>query len=192
MTLPEPLVRARRVRWHRAGGLQRGRMPPALRPWILSDRSLTAQLRARCAGRFRLEILRQCRARPRPDEARALRVDPSAPAIVREVALCCGNTPLVVARTVLPAASLQGGCRKLATLGRQPLGAVLFADRSTRRGPRAVTCLSPRGVGLTGARGGAGAIWGRRAVFRYRGGRLLVCEFFLPELAELVCSPAVG
>lgn len=192
MTLPQPLVLARRARWHSAGGGQCGRMPPTLRPWIMSERSLTAQVRALCPDRFNLRVLRQRRTRPRPDEARALGVDPSAPAIVREVALCCGDSPLIVARTVLPAASLHGRCRKLANLGRRPLGAVLFTDRSTRRGPFAVTRLSLRGTGPTGARGRPGAIWGRRAVFRYGGGRLLVCEFFLPELAELVRSQAVG
>ncbi len=182
MTLPEPLVLARRARWHPCRGFQRGLMPPTVRPWILSSGSLTDQVRALCPEDFQLRVLRQWRGRPRPDEARALGIAPGAPALLREVALCCGDTPLILARSIIPLSSLSGrGCR-LANLGGQPLGALLFADRSTRRGPLAVTRISLRGTGLQGARQRPGAIWGRRAVFRYGGRRLLICEFFLPAL----------
>lgn len=182
MTLPRPITLARRADWRGAEGLQRGRIPAQLRPWVLAEDSLTARVRALCPGRFRLEVLRQSRACPRPDEARALRVDVCKPALLREVALCCGDTPLIMARTVIPASSLHGRCRRLAGLGRQPLGAVLFADRSTRRGPFAVTRLSFSRAGLAGQPGTGGSIWGRRAVFHFSGAPLLVSEFFLPSL----------
>lgn len=174
----------REPRWHRADRLHRRRVPAHVRPWLLVGGSLTAHVRALCPGGFGLRVLRQRRARPRPDEARALRLDPAALVLLREVALCCGERPLVIARTVIPLTSLRGRQRRLAGLGRRPLGALLFADRSTRRGPLAIARLDLRQAGVHGAPRGLGPVWGRRAVFRLGGAPLLVAEFFLPALYE--------
>jgi chorismate--pyruvate lyase len=151
---------------------------------VLAEGSLTAHVRARCPDRFRLQVLRQRRGRPRLDEARALGLDPRRPALLREVALCCGDEPLVVARTVIPSATLQGPRQRLARLGTRPLGALLFADRSARRGPLDIAYLTLPQAGVERPPRGAGRVWGRRAVFHLGGAPLLVSEFFLPALAS--------
>lgn len=120
------------------------------------------------------------------NEARTLGQRPEAYALVREVYLMCDDKPWVFARTVIPAGTLKGGRRRLANLGKRPLGAVLFADRSMRRSPVEIACLSP-GQPLF-ARAVAPlcvtpeAIWGRRSVFRLSGQPLLVSEIFLPGI----------
>jgi len=155
-----------------------------MREWVLAEGSLTAHVRALCPDRFRLRVLRQQRARPRRDEAQVLGVDASRPVLLREVALCCGDRPMVIARTVIPTGTLRGRRQRLARLGTQPLGALLFADRSARRGPLAVARLTLTQAGIAGPPAGFGPVWGRRAVFRLGGAPLLVSEFFLPTLLE--------
>ena len=175
---------ARKVAWHTATRTHRTRIPRAARAWVLAEGSLTARVRAVCPGTFRLRVLRQRRSLMRHDEARALGRDRSRPVLLREVALCCGDTPMVVARTVIPLETLRGQRRRLARLGTRPLGALLFADRSARRGPFAVARLSLPQAGIRGVARDAGPVWGRRAIFRLGGAPLLVSEFFLPTLVD--------
>lgn len=168
--------------WYRADRLHRGRVPPEVRAWLFAEGSLTAHVRARCQGGFHLRILRQRVAPPWRDEARLLGLAPEARALVREIELCCDTRPLVVARTIIPLASLRGRQQRLAGLGRRPLGALLFADRSARRGPYQIARLTLRQAGIAQPPPVAAPVWGRRAVFRLGGAPLLVSEFFLPIL----------
>ncbi len=170
--------------WYRADRLHRGRVPAAVSAWLFAGGSLTAHIRARCPGRFRLRILRQRVASPRRDEAALLGIPPRGRALVREIELCCGTRPLVVARTIIPLASLRGRQQRLAGLGRRPLGALLFADRSARREPYQIARLTLRQAGIAQPTVVASPVWGRRAVFRIGGVPLLVSEFFLPVLYD--------
>lgn len=174
----------RNPHWYRADRLHRGRVPAAVRAWLFAGGSLTAHVRARCPERFRLRILRQRVAPPRRDEAALLGIPLRGRALVREIELCCGNRPLVVARTIIPLASLRGRQQRLAGLGRRPLGALLFADRSARREPYQIARLTLRQAGIAQPPLVASPVWGRRAVFRLGGVPLLVSEFFLPVLYE--------
>jgi chorismate--pyruvate lyase len=174
----------RNPHWHPADRLQRGRVPAEVRAWLFAGGSLTAHVRARCPERFQLRILRQRVASPRRDEARLLGIPRHGRALVREIELCCGTQPLVVARTIIPLASLRGRQRRLAGLGRRPLGALLFADRSARREPYQIARLTLRQAGLAQPPVVGAPVWGRRAVFRLGGAPLLVSEFFLPVLYE--------
>jgi len=111
---------------------------------------------------------------------------PEAYAFVREVHLMCDDEPWVFARTVIPATTLKGGRRRLANLGKRPLGAVLFADRSMRRSLVEIARLSSgqplfaRAVAPLNR--APSAIWGRRSMFRLSGQPLLVSEIFLPAI----------
>ncbi|MEF8833440.1 MAG: chorismate lyase [Halofilum sp. (in: g-proteobacteria)] len=172
----------RNPHWYPATRLHRGRVPASVRAWLFAGGSLTAHVRARCPVGFRLRILRQRVARPRRDEARLLDIAPGGRALVREIELCCGTQPLVVARTIIPLASLRGRQQRLAGLGRRPLGALLFADRSARREPYQIARLTLRQAGVARPPEVATPVWGRRAVFRLGGAPLLVSEFFLPVL----------
>lgn len=170
--------------WYRADRLHRGRVPANVRPWLFAPGSLTAHVRACCPRRFHLCVLREGLAPPRPDERRALRLPAGRQARVREIALCCAGEPLIVARTVIPLTSLRGRQARLAGLGRRPLGALLFADRSTRREPYEIARLALRQAGIATPPPVPVPVWGRRAVYRLGGMPLLVCEFFLPALVD--------
>lgn len=161
-------------------------VPVGLSTWLLDAGSLTQRLRHACAGRFRVRVLRQGRARPSRDEARALKLRLADWAWTREVQLLCDDQPWVFARTLIPARTLSGRGRRLTQLGTKPLGQVLFADPEVRRGPveiaRIVAGQRLHQRAFAGFAEPPDAIWGRRSVFWIDGCPLLVCEIFLPDL----------
>ena len=124
--------------------------------------------------------------RPSRDEARVLTLRLDAWAWSREVQLLCGDRPWVFARTLIPAATLNGRGRRLTHLGTRPLGEVLFADPGIHRGPveiaRIVAGQTLHQRAFTGFIEPPDAIWGRRSVFWIDGLPLLVCEIFLTDL----------
>jgi len=175
-------------RWVRVRHHGNRRIPPRIASWLFEAGSLTKRLRRVCGANFRVRLLRQDWCKPCADEARILRLAMGRRAVVREVALQRGERPVVVARSVIPAQTLRGVDRRLARLGTRPLGEILFAD------PR----LAKQSLELTEVRGACwrpklrthmelGArTWGRRSLYTLgRGHRLLVAEFFLPELFDL-------
>lgn len=110
----------------------------------------------------------------------------TAACLVREVELLCDEQPWVFARTLIPATSLVGGARRLARLGSKPLGAVLFADPSTKRAAMELARLTRRDPLFAAAVDHLplrpGQLWGRRTLFWYAGKPLLVNEIFLPTI----------
>lgn len=163
-------------------------MPASAWSWITEPGSLTRRVQEGCAGWFDLRLLRQGWGDALPSERGLLRVDSRRGRdLIREVELLCEGAPRVFARTVLPARSLIGRTRELTRLGTRPLGAVLFADPSTRRGVVEFARLSPShalfAVATAHSAGERPAeLWGRRTVYRYAGKPLLVNEIFLPVL----------
>lgn len=130
-----------------------------------------------------MTILRQGWGLPTPSERRALALAPRLRAWIREVYLWCGASRWVYARTLIPCTSLTGGLQRLVRLGTRPLGEVIFADRSMRRGPIEVARIHPGARVLAPVRSSVkSAVWGRRGVFWLQERPLLVCEFFLPEM----------
>jgi chorismate--pyruvate lyase len=172
------------TRWQSCHCYRRSELPGALTVWLLDTASLTRRLQGLCAGEFRVRVLSQVRRRPRLDEARVLGMRRGGLAIIRQVQLLCDEHPLVYARTVIPVSSLQGRLRRLAHLGAQPLGAMLFADRGMRRGIVELARIRPGETLYADAvcdlRHAHGEIWGRRSIFRLAHKPLLVSEIFLP------------
>ena len=143
------------------------------------------------------------------EEADAMSVGHVHSALVREVLLCCGDTPLVYARTVIPSSTVQGALRRYANMGNRPLGAMLFSDRTMIREPVQVAMLPEDSIAQEYAgeavsdsaehdstnQGSTnhistghdtGSIWGRRSVFRVSSQPILVSEYFLPQLFKKV------
>ncbi|MBE9568681.1 MAG: chorismate lyase, partial [Proteobacteria bacterium] len=98
-----------------------------------------------------------------------------------QVLLCCGDQPLVYARTVIPSTTITGAQRRYANMGNRPLGAMLFSDRTMIREAVQVARLPASDVAYQYV-GSDEAVWGRRSVFRVSGKPLLVSEYFLPSL----------
>ncbi len=148
--------------------------------------SLTARLRRECPGQFRVRLVGQAWARPALEEAWRLRIHRRRLVWAREVMLCCGSEPLILARTVIPRGSLVRGNEALRHLGTRPLGELLFRGAGSRREPMDVACLR-RGDWLARRLGeGLGrdiqGCWARRVVHYLHGQPLLVAEVFLPAL----------
>lgn len=157
-------------------------LSPGLRDVIRDEGSLTDILEALCGKDFNVRVLSQSLSRPALDECALLEIDNRRWALVREVLLLAGDSPLVYARSVLPLDTLTGRHRRLRQLGRTPLGRVLFSDPSMTRGDMQFAQFR---FALGGAKFGDHVIWGRRSVFYLAGKPLLVNEIFLPHLDSL-------
>jgi len=171
--------------WRRLGRRRPGEVPGASWSWLADTGSLTRRLQAACAGRFEVRLLRQAWGSALPSERRVL--GHRGRALIREVELLCDGVPRVFARTVIPYRSLSGAARQLGRLGVRPLGAVLFANPSTRRGVVEFARLSPAEPLFAEAVAHLpgeppAALWGRRTLYYYAGRPLLVNEIFLPSL----------
>jgi chorismate--pyruvate lyase len=158
--------------------------PSLWRGWLQDQGSLTRQLQRKSEGNFRVQLLRQGWARPRPDEARALGIKGGRVAMVREVMLQGCGQDWVYARSVMPMSSIKGRMRCLRRLGNRPLGEWLFRHPATRRGPILIckwppTLLPPELSYLPRLRP-----WARYSLFTLVSARLLVSEVFLPALTE--------
>ncbi|WP_374400795.1 chorismate lyase [Niveibacterium sp.] len=160
-----------------------------MRAWLTGRGSLTARIRARCTD-FEVRVQQQRLGLPLPDERRLIGVRWHASALVREVLLCADGVPVVFAHSVVLPQHLRGAWHLVAGLGTRPLGAVLFADQSVRRGPLRLKLLDPRDRRWQRAVAASGiasseALWARRSVFKRAGRPILVTEVFLPTLARL-------
>jgi chorismate--pyruvate lyase len=117
-----------------AAGLHDPAIHGELGHWLKLEGSLTRALQLRCQHSFRVEILSEGFTRPNREEAHTLGLSPRHNAWVREVCLLGDDTPWVLARTIIPMATLTGRGRRLRHLGRQPLGAYLFSNTQWQRG----------------------------------------------------------
>jgi chorismate--pyruvate lyase len=161
-------------------------IPETSLSWLLDPHSLTQRLVASCPGKFQVQVVDEAWARPAPSERRLLAMKPATVARVRQVRLLCDGVPWVFARTAIPYSTLTGPVRRLALLGTRPLGAVLFADKTMRRGGLEIAAIG-RGDFLyrqatRGLRNKPSTIWGRRSVFFLSDRPLLVNEIFLPAI----------
>lgn len=149
------------------------------RQWLLDRESLTARLKAHCQ-RFHIEVLGQQPAPLFSDEKAALCL--AEDAIVREVLLCCDDTPWVFARSVFPLSAASKTGLGLEALGNQSLGEQLFKDPDLQRSPIEIARFSQdSSVALLNQQLGYpnSALLGRRSVFSTAQQSLLVAEIFL-------------
>lgn len=170
-------------RWYRRHQLFNHSIHPSLSPWLFDVSSLTARMIELCGKNFSVRVISQRWQRLDAEEASAMALKNVHSALVRQVLLCCDNQPLVYARTVIPATTIQGAQRRYVNMGNRPLGAMLFADRTMRREAVQVAMLPE----LHEAKKYSAfnePVWGRRSVFRVARKPLLVSEYFLPELLK--------
>ncbi len=174
------------VTWKTYSRLNYKAIPPSTLSWLLDATSLTQRLIAACQGKFQVEVLYEGWGRPTQDEIRVLSMKPGTIARIRQVRLLCNGVAVVFARTIIPYSTLKGPVRRLRLLGNRPLGAVLFADTSMRRGALEIAAIGKHSSLYRDAMGAQrnkpAIIWGRRSVFYLSGKPLLVNEIFLPGL----------
>lgn len=165
--------------------------PPAhcpYRPWLVDHGSLTRRIQAHCPA-FSVRGLRSGPGKACRDEAARIGLAPRELALLREVHLYCGETPVVFAHSVIPRAGLRGPWHGLSGLGSRPLGAALFANPLVKRTPLQFKKLNRRHALYRRACRILPAhpphLWARRSVFILRGRPILVTEVFLPGILEL-------
>ena len=159
-----------------------------MRAWLIDRHSLTQRITRRCAD-FAVQEIHQRDARPSLDEADMAGVGVQQRALLRDVFLCCGTTPVVFAHSVLPYSSLTDRWANLGRLGNRPLGAALFADPMVRR-----ECLQFRKIdrrhplyhqAVAVVAEPPAYLWARRSLFSLSTRRILVTEVFLPDIMTL-------
>lgn len=133
--------------------------------------SLTSALMTLSNGEFKVNVLKQELAIPYWHEQQKLRRRLSQVAYIREVELLIHDQVVVFARTIIPH-TLVG--KRLQTLGKTPLGHLLFKNGKIRVSKRqfALTEYSNQNIQA------------RRTPYDYQGETILVSEFFLPKLRD--------
>ncbi len=170
----------------------RHQFPIAVQSWVYERHSLTERLRRFYGQAVAVKILYQQQQAPFVDECQLLQHPLARHQVIREVLLHVEGKPLILARTVLPHATIRTAKRQLSHLGTRPLGEVIFSYPTLQRLATQVCCLSP--PQWTGALQQQvtiqNSIWGRRTVYAIAQQPLLVSEFFLP--AALRCLERVN
>ncbi len=161
----------------------RHKLPQHIQSWAYESGSLTQRLRRYYGTRVTVKILRQQWHTPFVSERRLLQLPEHHYSLTREILLHADGKPLILARTIIPASTINIARSNLAHLGTRPLGEVIFSYRKLERVAMAVTRVEPcLWTPLARAEGQIQqAIWGRRTVYGIRHQQLLVSEFFLPD-----------
>src|SRR5687768_6236492 len=96
------------------------------RGWLQNRGSLTQLIQQRCCRQFSVKPVFQSLAKACGDELAVMNLRRDELALVREVYLYCGSTPVVFAHSVVARKDLRGAWRGLSGLGNKSLGTVLF------------------------------------------------------------------
>lgn len=165
-------------------------IPDRTREWLVDDASLTLRIKNHCReqkmGSFSVKVLQQGMVIPSNDEIQRLKLTHRHYALIREVLLYCGTTPVIFARTVIPIKTLTGSQRQLAYLGNRPLGEFLFAQPGLQRDAMEIAALKHghqlHDIATQSLNKTIAQVWARRSIFRLQDKPLLVAEVFLPDL----------
>lgn len=158
---------------------------PELKDWVCCESSLTVRIKELGVS-FSVEVLQQSH-QPLTASLQSTLDTQDKEALVREVVLKQGNVPLVYAQTIMPVSTVNGTEKRLAELGNQSLGQVLFQSKQTIRGPIECTEVTPEselGRYICGdlLQPFEKPIFIRRSLFTLSDYPLLVNECFLPSL----------
>ena len=158
-------------------------LPESVQSWTYESGSLTQRLRAVYGDKVAVTVLFQPWRVPFLTERKLLKLPEQRLCLTREVLLHIDNKPLILARTIIPAATIKIAS-SLAHLGTRPLGEVIFSYPKLERLAMDVTLIHPP-IWTQNALTIAAIqqpIWGRRTVYAINHRQMLVSEFFLPEI----------
>ena len=162
---------------------------PRARGWLQNRGSLTELIRQRCCREFSVKPVFQSLAAACGDELAVMNLRRDELALVREVYLYCGDTPVVFAHSVVARKGLRGAWRGLSGLGNKSLGTVLFTNPVIKRTPLLFKRLNPAHPLFSRAcrklQVKPAGLWARRSLFTLHGQSILVTEVFLPSILEL-------
>ncbi|WP_353433094.1 chorismate lyase [Polynucleobacter sp. MWH-UH23A] len=179
-----------RSTWNRVDSGEIHRAPLQWQPWLSDTGSLTQKIENAIGQKLTVKVLRDRPQSLHDDELQSFR-NRIKRCRVREVLLCVNETPLVIARSIIPTLSSSGSNHSILRLGTRPLGAVLFSKtrmHSKARPQRDIARIdrsSPlwKGFNKTGI-ALPSSLWARRTLYRLKGHPILVNEVFLPALLQ--------
>ncbi len=182
--MPQSYLFQREPRWIAPTPVRYKHLPCRLQSWLHEKTSLTQRLRDEW-GVVSVQVLFECWQAPFLSERQKLQVPENRLCLVREVVLLSHHTPLILARTVIPRATLLATQGNLARLGTRPLGEILFSSTSLQRQWLDIAQISPEKWKCASSSFFIEApVWGRRTRYSINKHPMLVSEFFLPSLLE--------
>ncbi len=160
-------------------------IPDQAASWIYEPESITRRLRCLYNNQVNVELLFHHHSMPFLSENKLLNQSSQHYSLIREVMLKSNNTPLILARTVIPINTLHGAQRILSRLGNKPLGEVIFSYPKLQRLEMQVCKIEASHwlPEITNRIVLHQAIWARRTIYAIKNRQLLVSEFFLPEIS---------
>jgi len=161
----------------------RHQLPDSVQSWTYESGSLTQRLRAVYGDSVAVRVLFQQWRVPFLTERRLLKIPEQRLCLSREVLLHADGKPLILARTIIPAATIKIAS-SLAHLGTRPLGEVIFSYPKLERIAMDVTLIKPFAwtPSVLTIATIQQPIWGRRTIYAIKHKPMLVSEFFLPEI----------
>tara|TARA_R110002073_G_scaffold189936_10_gene348801 strand:+ start:522 stop:1076 length:555 start_codon:yes stop_codon:yes gene_type:complete len=158
------------------------------RSWLQDRGSLTRRIQG-CCKDFCVKPAFQSFAKVHGDEPSILGLRRDELAMVREVYLYCGNTPVVFAHSVVTRENLRGAWRGLSSLGNKSLGTMLFTNPKIKRTPLEFNKLRAGHFIFDRAchqlHNSPPNLWARRSLFTLKDQSILVTEVFLPAILDL-------
>lgn len=152
--------------------------------WLLDQGSLTKKLQA-LSTNFQVQVRQQVTL-SRSKDSLSPYFSGENQVLVREVLLVCDNKAVVFAQTEIPFTTLTEQQAKLADIGTDSLGTLLFQDSSMKRDKIEVAqfpVYSAVHQLCTDLNQEVDfPLWGRRSLFYINNKPLLVSEVFLPAL----------
>ncbi|MDR3490665.1 MAG: chorismate lyase [Gammaproteobacteria bacterium] len=175
------------LNWQPAPYLKANNVSPELIEWLSYPGSFMTRLEDHGVVNPKIIVLNETSKRPELDEMQWLEMKPRVFARIREVLICSDAGKWMVARTVIPLATLTGREKQLAHLKTRSLGSVLFKDPTVERTEFEYACVKP-GMSLytkCKAYENAPQYWARRSLFYVKEKPLLLTEVFLPGVEKL-------
>lgn len=169
---------------HRRGSQHH--LPETVQSWTYEAGSLTQRLRDYYGDSIAVSILHHQWQIPFLSEHRLLQLPQHRYCLIREVLLHTHNKPLLLARTIIPEATIKVAHRNLAHLGTRPLGEVIFSYPDLERVSMDLTLVKPSTWSSAALKKAniSETIWGRRTIYGIQQRPMLVSEFFLPIILK--------
>jgi chorismate--pyruvate lyase len=151
--------------------------------WLLDEDSLTNKLEQQC-NEFNVQVKVQCTTNNLTSKISEYFPYPET-VLVREVLLHCDGVAHVFAQTEIPESTLSETQNKLANLGEESLGKVLFKNKTLQRGKIEIAEFRANSpihhfIGSL-LQNCDHSLWARRSLFYIDKKPLLVSEIFLPD-----------
>ena len=159
-------------------------LPYHVAEWLLEFGSLTEKLEATIGHKVKLEVLNESINDANEKEASLLGINLNDKIWTREVLLFGNENPWIYAKTIVPNSS----AFLIESLGKKPLGSILFSEKKLNRQMLAVRELESNHYLHQAAsqyyKHNLEQLWGRRSLWQnpeQTEMELLVSEVFLPD-----------